>query len=92
MSLVRNYKIELFKLLHQLISKEYEIDKKLGIKSPKDVLDMGIDKYNAECRKIVMRYAAEWEVGFYFPLLEYLLRTEQCVFNKGNCDKIGKVD
>jgi len=23
---------------------------------------MGIDKYNAECRKIVMRYANEWEV------------------------------
>ncbi|ESO01625.1 hypothetical protein HELRODRAFT_81400, partial [Helobdella robusta] len=40
---------------------EYEIDKQLGIKSPKDVLDLGIDKYNAECRKIVMRYASEWE-------------------------------
>lgn len=22
---------------------------------------MGIDKYNAECRKIVMRYASDWE-------------------------------
>jgi len=22
---------------------------------------MGIDKYNAECRKIVMRYAGDWE-------------------------------
>lgn len=22
---------------------------------------MGIDKYNAECRKIVMRYANDWE-------------------------------
>lgn len=22
---------------------------------------MGIDNYNAECRKIVMRYADEWE-------------------------------
>ena len=22
---------------------------------------MGIDKYNAECRSIVMRYANEWE-------------------------------
>ncbi|KAI9470643.1 MAG: isoleucyl-tRNA synthetase [Benjaminiella poitrasii] len=39
---------------------EYEIDKKLGIKSKDDVLKMGIDKYNAECRAIVMRYAGEW--------------------------------
>lgn len=22
---------------------------------------MGIEKYNAECRKIVMKYATEWE-------------------------------
>ncbi|KAF8455240.1 tRNA synthetases class I-domain-containing protein [Kalaharituber pfeilii] len=39
---------------------EYEIDKMLGIQSKDDVLKMGIDKYNAECRKIVMRYAGEW--------------------------------
>ncbi|KAK6106649.1 isoleucine--tRNA ligase [Brugia pahangi] len=40
---------------------EYEIDKILGIKGPHDVLKLGIDKYNAECRSIVMRYASEWE-------------------------------
>lgn len=40
---------------------EYEIDKKLGIKSSADVDKMGIDKYNAECRAIVMRYSTEWE-------------------------------
>lgn len=40
---------------------EYEIDKKLGIKSSDDVLAMGIDKYNAECRSIVMRYSSDWE-------------------------------
>lgn len=39
---------------------EYEIDKKLGITGKQDVMDMGIDKYNAECRAIVMRYASEW--------------------------------
>eukprot|EP00730_Choanoeca_flexa_P015684 TRINITY_DN7256_c0_g1_i1.p1 TRINITY_DN7256_c0_g1~~TRINITY_DN7256_c0_g1_i1.p1 ORF type:complete len:1294 (+),score=446.59 TRINITY_DN7256_c0_g1_i1:87-3968(+) len=39
---------------------EFEINKKLDIKGTKDVLDMGIDKYNAECRSIVMRYAEEW--------------------------------
>ena len=40
---------------------EYEIDKTLGIKGPEDVLKMGIANYNAECRKIVMRYASDWE-------------------------------
>lgn len=39
---------------------EYEIDKKLGITGKQDVMDMGIDKYNAECRAIVMRYAEDW--------------------------------
>nr|XP_023019169.1 isoleucine--tRNA ligase, cytoplasmic [Leptinotarsa decemlineata] len=41
---------------------EYEIDKALGIKGPADVMKMGIDKYNAECRKIVTRYSHEWEI------------------------------
>lgn len=54
---------------------EFEIDKTLGIKGPEDVEKMGIDKYNAECRKIVMKYASEWEtittrvgrwIGIYF--------------------------
>lgn len=40
---------------------EYEIDKTLGIKGPEDVEKMGIAKYNSECRKIVTRYAQEWE-------------------------------
>ncbi|KAI5789740.1 tRNA synthetases class I-domain-containing protein [Peziza echinospora] len=39
---------------------EYEIDKKLGITSKDDVMKLGIDKYNEECRSIVMRYAGEW--------------------------------
>ncbi|GAA5837845.1 hypothetical protein JCM11251_004675 [Rhodosporidiobolus azoricus] len=39
---------------------EHEIDKKLGITSKADVMNMGIDKYNAECRAIVMRYSSEW--------------------------------
>jgi isoleucyl-tRNA synthetase len=39
---------------------EYEIDKKLGIQSKDDVLKMGIEAYNAECRAIVMRYSTEW--------------------------------
>eukprot|EP00250_Pteridium_aquilinum_P020701 c24911_g4_i1 orf=421-4026(-) len=40
---------------------EFEINQKLGIKSRKDVLKMGIDVYNEECRAIVMRYSKEWE-------------------------------
>lgn len=40
---------------------EFEIDQTLGIKGPEDVDKMGIQAYNAECRKIVMRYSSEWE-------------------------------
>jgi len=40
---------------------EYEIDKKLGIKSTDDVEKMGIRAYNAECRSIVSRYCEQWE-------------------------------
>lgn len=39
---------------------EYEIDQALGIKGPEDVEKMGIENYNGECRKIVMRYSTEW--------------------------------
>jgi isoleucyl-tRNA synthetase len=40
---------------------EYEIDKTLGLKGPEDVAKMGVANYNAECRKIVMRYSQQWE-------------------------------
>lgn len=40
---------------------EYEIDKKLNITDRRQVLEMGIDKYNEECRSIVMKYSSEWE-------------------------------
>ncbi|KFY16629.1 hypothetical protein V492_01198 [Pseudogymnoascus sp. VKM F-4246] len=39
---------------------EHEIDKKLGISGREAVMKLGLDKYNAECRAIVMRYSAEW--------------------------------
>lgn len=39
---------------------EYEIDKKFGLSGKSAVMDMGLEKYNAECRAIVMRYAGEW--------------------------------
>ena len=37
------------------------INKKLNINSKKDLLDLGIEKYNEECRKIVMTYAEDWK-------------------------------
>jgi len=40
---------------------EYEIEQALGIKSRDDVLAMGIPAFNAECRRVVMRYAGEWK-------------------------------
>ncbi|XP_055922181.1 isoleucine--tRNA ligase, cytoplasmic [Eupeodes corollae] len=40
---------------------EFEIDKDLGIHGPQDVEKIGIAAYNNECRKIVMRYANNWE-------------------------------
>ena len=33
------------------------------LQSPEDVLKMGIETYNKECRGIVMRYSGEWEVS-----------------------------
>lgn len=40
---------------------EYEIDQTLNITHRDQVLEMGIDKYNATCRSIVTRYTKEWE-------------------------------
>ncbi|KYK56047.1 isoleucyl-tRNA synthetase [Drechmeria coniospora] len=39
---------------------EHEIDKKLGIAGKDAVNKFGIEKYNEECRSIVMRFATEW--------------------------------
>mmetsp|Transcript_171978 Transcript_171978/g.551232 ORF Transcript_171978/g.551232 Transcript_171978/m.551232 type:complete len:1102 (-) Transcript_171978:332-3637(-) len=36
------------------------IDAKLNIKGRGDVLAMGIDKYNEECRSVVLQYTQEW--------------------------------
>lgn len=39
---------------------EYEIEKKLGIKTRQEIEQFTIPKYNEECRSIVMRYSNEW--------------------------------
>ncbi|KAH8892507.1 hypothetical protein GQ53DRAFT_746049 [Thozetella sp. PMI_491] len=41
---------------------EHEIDKKLGISGRDAVMELGLEKYNAECRSIVMRYREEWRL------------------------------
>lgn len=41
---------------------EYEIDKKLGMSGLQAVEKIGIEKYNEECRSIVMKFAGDWKV------------------------------
>ncbi|MEN9722776.1 MAG: hypothetical protein RJB38_762 [Pseudomonadota bacterium] len=40
---------------------EYEINKAHHLESSKQILEMGVDKYNAACRSIVQRYSQEWK-------------------------------
>src|SRR3989344_4026134 len=37
------------------------VEKKLGLKSKKDIETMGIDKFNEECRSNVLIYADDWK-------------------------------
>jgi isoleucyl-tRNA synthetase len=39
---------------------EFEIDKATGMSGKDAVEKFGIEKYNADCRAIVMRYSSEW--------------------------------
>lgn len=40
---------------------EFEIEKKLGIKTKEDIENMGIKEYCGECRSVVLTYADEWK-------------------------------
>jgi isoleucyl-tRNA synthetase len=40
---------------------EFEVEKRLDLKGRKDILNFGVDKFNEECRSIVLRYTKEWE-------------------------------
>ena len=40
---------------------ELEIEKELGLKTKKDIVDYGIGKFNEKCRESVFRYVKEWE-------------------------------
>ncbi len=41
---------------------EYEIEKKLGIKTKQQIEELGLTNYNAACKEIVMSCANEWKV------------------------------
>ncbi|MEE9552747.1 MAG: isoleucine--tRNA ligase [candidate division Zixibacteria bacterium] len=40
---------------------ELEVEKQLGIKSKNEIEKMGIEKFNAECKKSVFKYKTEWD-------------------------------
>jgi len=40
---------------------ELEIEKELGLRTKKDILDYGIANFNKKCRESVFRYVKEWE-------------------------------
>jgi isoleucyl-tRNA synthetase len=40
---------------------EFEINKALNLNSRQDIIEYGVDKYNAACRGIVDRYSNEWK-------------------------------
>ena len=49
---------------------ELEVEKKLGLKSKRDIEEYGVGKFNKECKKSVWQYKKEWEdlterIGFW---------------------------
>ncbi len=40
---------------------EVEAERRLGLKTRKDILELGIDKFNDACRSSVLEYTQEWE-------------------------------
>ncbi len=40
---------------------EYEVEKRLGISGRKHIEAYGVDKFNEQCRSIVLRYTDEWQ-------------------------------
>ena len=43
---------------------EYEIEKKFGVSGKKQILELGLDKFNQACRDSVFTYKKEWEDFF----------------------------
>ena len=40
---------------------EYDVEKEFGVSGKKQILDLGLEKFNAACRESIFRYKAEWE-------------------------------
>jgi len=40
---------------------EYAIEKELGISGKRQILELGLEKFNAACRDSIFKYKAEWE-------------------------------
>ncbi|MDI6820850.1 MAG: class I tRNA ligase family protein [Patescibacteria group bacterium] len=52
---------------------ELEVEKKLGLKSKKEIEEFGIKEFNKKCRELVWQYKEEWEklterIGFWLDL------------------------
>jgi isoleucyl-tRNA synthetase len=52
---------------------EIEVEKELGLKSKKDIVEYGIDRFNLKCRDSVMRYEDIWKnmsrrLGFWIDM------------------------
>ncbi len=43
---------------------EFAIEKQLGVSGKKQILEIGLDKFNAACRESVFMYKGEWEQFF----------------------------
>jgi isoleucyl-tRNA synthetase len=52
---------------------EIEVEKQLGLKSKKDIVEYGLEEFNRKCRKSVMRYEEVWKkmterLGFWIDM------------------------
>jgi isoleucyl-tRNA synthetase len=52
---------------------EIEVEKRLGLKSKQQILDYGVDKFNALCRESVFTYKKDWDaltrrIGYWLDL------------------------
>jgi isoleucyl-tRNA synthetase len=61
---------------------EIEIEKKLGLKSKKDIEKYGIAKFNKQCRESVWRYKQDWEkltehIGYWLDMKEPYITCDQ---------------
>lgn len=40
---------------------EYDVEKEFGVSGKKQILELGLEKFNAACRESIFRYKADWE-------------------------------